>query len=218
VVRRERFGRRGCSARLSRVGRRLPVGFAQFALSQEFCSSGRRPHNKVRSRISHLLLTAMTHLSCPASIVNAPVGTVWALLMRPEAWGDFYDIRISSVEPSGAARVGQTVLAESGPRLLHLKLEFRLTKVDTENYELGFDVRMPFGTTVREDIICHSLGPEHCRVNYNCNFAFPSGWRGAVLKFLLRRELDSGPADSLSRLRRAAERSYGNGDPAQRTG
>jgi hypothetical protein len=158
----------------------------------------------------------MTRTSCPTSIVNAPVETVWALLVRPEGWGDFYDIRIGSVQPPGPATVGQRVFAESGPRPLHLKLEFRLTKVDPTHHELGIEVRMPFGITVSEDMRCHPLGPEQCRVSYICRFGFPPDWRGAVARFLLRRELDSGPADSLSRLQRAAERRYANDPQAQR--
>jgi hypothetical protein len=146
--------------------------------------------------------------SCPTCIVNAPVETVWTLLTRPEGWGDFYDVRIVSVEPPGPAMVGQTVIAESGPRLLRLKLRFRFNTIDAGNHELGIDVRLPFGVTVQEDLRCIPLGRDQCRVNYNCDFGFPVGWRGAVTRFLLRRELRSGPVDSLSRLRRAAERRH----------
>jgi len=152
--------------------------------------------------------TDMAYLSCPTSIVNAPVEIVWALLTRPEEWGDFYDIRVASVEPPGPAAVGQTVFAESGPRLLRLALEFRFTKIDPVNHELGLDVRFPFGITVREDLSCVPIGQDQCRVNYHCGFGFPAGWRGTVARLLMRRELNSGPVDSLSRLRRAAEERY----------
>jgi hypothetical protein len=150
----------------------------------------------------------MAYASCPSSIVNAPVEIVWALLTRPEEWGGFYDVRIASAEPPGPASVGQTVFAESGPRLLHLKLKFRFIKVDAANHELGIDVHLPFGITVQENLSCVPLGHEQCRVNYHCDFGFPPGWRGAIARLLMRRELDAGPVDSLSRLRRAAERCY----------
>jgi hypothetical protein len=74
------------------------------------------------------------------------------------------------------------------------------------NYRLGLDVRFPFGITVREDLTCVPLGQEQCRVNYKCGFGFPAGWRGSVVHFLVRRRLDAGPADSLARLQREAER------------
>jgi hypothetical protein len=146
--------------------------------------------------------------SCPTAIIQTPIGIVWDLLTRPEGWGEFYDVRVTSVEPAGWAVTGQTVFAESGPRLLHLALEFRFTKVDAAKYELGLDVRMPFGITVREELNCVPVGQDRCRVNYHCGFGIPAGWRGAAARFLMRRELKSGPIDSLSRLQRAAEQRY----------
>ena len=148
----------------------------------------------------------MNYASCPTRIVNAPVELVWTLLTRPEGWGDFYNVRITAADPPGPAVVGQTVFAESGPQFLHLKLQFRFTKIDALNYRLGFDARFPFGITVREDLTCIPLGQEQCRVNYHCGFGFPTGWRGAVVHSLIRRELDTGPADSLACLQREAER------------
>jgi hypothetical protein len=150
----------------------------------------------------------MKYVSCPTGVVNAPVEIVWRLLMHPEGWDDFYNVRITVADPAGLAVVGQTVFAESGPEFLHLKLQFRFTEIDALNYKLGFDARFPFGVTVREDMSCIPLGQQQCRVNYHCGFGFPTGWRGAVLHFLMRRRLDSGPADSLARLKRAAERLY----------
>ena len=150
----------------------------------------------------------MKYVSCPTSIVNAPVELVWMLLTRPEAWGNFYDMRITAVDPAGTAVVGQTVFAESGPRFLHLKLQVRFDEVDPLNHKLGFDARFPLGITVREDMSCVPIGQNQCRVNYHCGFGFPTGWRGALMHFLIRRRLDSGQADSLNRLRRAAEGLY----------
>ena len=131
---------------------------------------------------------------------------VWTLLTHPEGWGDFYNVRITAADPAGPAVVGQTVYAEAGPQFLHLKLQFRFTQIDALNYKLGFDARFPFGITVREDLTCVPLGQKRCRVNYNCGFSFPAGWRGAVMHYFMRRRLDTGPADSLARLQREAER------------
>jgi hypothetical protein len=72
-------------------------------------------------------------------------------------------------------------------------------------YELVLDVQLPFGMTVREELSCAPLGQNQCRVTYNCQFDASTGWRGVVGRFLLRNGLESGPADSLSRLQRAAE-------------
>jgi hypothetical protein len=145
---------------------------------------------------------------CPTSIVHAPVEVVWKLVTLPDEWGDFFDTRIRSVEPPGQAQAGQMVFAESGPRLLRLALEFRFTKVDIANHELQIDVQLPFGITVRENLSCIPLGPAQCRVSFHCGFSFPAGWRGAVTRLLLLHEINIGPVDSLSRLRRAAEQLY----------
>jgi hypothetical protein len=148
----------------------------------------------------------MNYISCPTIIVNAPVEIVWTLLTRPEGWGDFYDVRVTAVDPTGPAVVGQTVLGESGPTFLHLKLQFQYREIDELNYKLGLDAKLPLGITVKEDLNCVPLGPHQCRVNYRCGFGFPKGWRGAVTRIILRRGLDSGPVDSLNRLQLAAER------------
>jgi hypothetical protein len=104
--------------------------------------------------------------------------------------------------------VGQIVSAESGPPLLHLKLQFRFGEVDSLRYRLGLDAMFPVGITVREDLTCVPLNQNQCRVNYSCGFGFPARWRGAVMYFMLRRQLDTGPTDSLGRLQPEAERLY----------
>jgi hypothetical protein len=149
-----------------------------------------------------------THSSCPTAVVEAPVEVVWALLTEPSGWGGFFDVRIARVEPSGFAAVGQRIYAESGPRFLHLEVTFEFTEIDPARHTLGLDVRLPLGITVREELGCHPLGPSRCRVDYHCNFGMPEGWRGELAHLVLRRELDAGPLDSLSRLKRAAEERY----------
>src|SRR5712664_1417200 len=121
------------------MGSKLPrrVAILVSIASQKLC--------RIQSQMPK---TNMVYSSCPTSIVNAPVEIVWGLLVHPEEWGDFYDVRIISVQPAGPAVVGQTVFGESGPRRLHLALEFRFTKIDALNYELGLDVKLPFGITV----------------------------------------------------------------------
>lgn len=152
----------------------------------------------------------MTYASCPTAMVNAPVGVVWRLLTEPGGWGTFLDVRITGVEPPGVAAIGQMFYGESGPRFLHLRLKFVYTEIDAVQFRLRLDVQLPFGIAVREDLDCVPLGDTQCRVNYHCNFAVPGGWRGAIAQLVMRRELDAGPIDSILRLKRAAERLYGD--------
>jgi hypothetical protein len=150
----------------------------------------------------------MPYASCPTAVVSAPADMVWALLMAPAGWGSVFDMRITSVDPPGPAAVGQEVRGETGPEILHLKLTFRMMEIDPDQYRLRMDVNLPFGLKVHEEIICSPLDATHCRVGYRCNFDFPMGWRGTLMRLLLSRRLDSGPEDSLSRLKRAAEQRF----------
>jgi hypothetical protein len=161
--------------------------------------------------IAYMARPTVDYTACPTDVVEAPVEVVWSLLTHPEDWGRFYDLRIVSAAPSGSARVGQEISAEAGPAYMHLPLSFRFTKVNNDTFELGFEARFPLGIAVREDLNCVPLGPAQCRVSYHCNFGFPAGWRGAFVRFILRGQLGSGPADSLARLKRAAERNYADG-------
>ena len=154
----------------------------------------------------------MEYASCPSALVHAPVEIVWRLLTDPAGWGEFYDLRVTAVEPAGPAAEGQKLYGESGPRFLHLALTFEYTKVDPARHQLNFDVKMPFGLLIREEMDCVALNDAQCRVNYHCNFNVPKGWRGRLLRALLGRKLDSGPLESISRLKRAAEHLYGQGN------
>ena len=146
----------------------------------------------------------MNYASCPTAVVNAPADVVWRLLTEPAGWEGFYDVRITNVVPPGPAVIGQRIYGETG-RYLRFRLQFEFLKVDPAHHVLVFAVRLPFGISVREDMDCIPLNPTQCRVNYHCNFDLPDGWRGVLLRLILRRELDRGPVDSLLRLKRAAE-------------
>jgi hypothetical protein len=147
----------------------------------------------------------VSYLSCPTDEVCAPIDVVWGLLTDPADWGTVFDVRILGVHPPGRAAVGQRISAESGPRLLQLRVSFVYTLVDPARHRVCLDVHMPFGIVVHEDLDCIALGEQRCRVNYHCKFELARGWRGILTRRLLRSELDTGPADSLARLKRAAE-------------
>ncbi len=142
------------------------------------------------------------------AIVQAPIDVVWQLLTDFASWGEFYDVRVKSIEPPRPAVVGQRMRGESGPRWLHLGVSFEFTNIEFHR-KLELDIQMPLGITVHEELDCVPVTDDTCRVNYHCHFGFPPGWRGKVVRWLLRRELDRGPADSLNRLKRAAERIAG---------
>jgi hypothetical protein len=152
--------------------------------------------------------TSTPYANCPTTEIQAPVEVVRALLTEPTGWGSFFDVRVDRIDPPGSALVGQRIEGESGPRLLHLKLVFQFTGIDVEKYRLMLDVKLPFGITVREDLYCTPIDLDKCRVDYRCEFGFPTGWRGTLARLLTHRERGAGPINSLSRLKRAAEQRY----------
>ena len=91
---------------------------------------------------------------------------------------------------------------------MHIGLKFEYTEVNEARHQLGMNVQLPFGITFREDLNCIPISSTRCRVNYHCNFGFAKGWRGTITRAIMRRNLDAGPVDSQSRLKRAAERRY----------
>jgi hypothetical protein len=150
----------------------------------------------------------MPFAACPSEIVDAPIELVWNLLTEPADWGEFYDVRNIVVVPVGPAKVGQRVQGVTGPLGLRLPVIFEFLKIDANEHRLVMEVHLPFGIEVHEDLDVRGIDAERCRVNYHCNFDFSKGWRGALTRLILRRELDRGPADSLARLKSAAERRY----------
>jgi hypothetical protein len=150
----------------------------------------------------------MSKISCPTALVNAPIDVVWSLLTEPARWTEFFDIRVTRIDPSGPAVVGQRIYGETGPRFLRLGVTLEYTEIDAARRTIGLNVQLPLGITVREDLSCGAVGDAQCRVNYHCHFGLPPGWRGAIVRVILRRELEAGPEDSLLRLTHAAELQY----------
>jgi hypothetical protein len=144
-------------------------------------------------------------LACPTAVVEAPIEVVWNLVTHFEGWGDFYDCRVISVEPPGAAVVGQRMIGEAGPRFLHLKAVLEFKRIDESKHEVEIDGQLPLGLMVHEDMDMIPLGPERCRVNYHCNFTIPDGWRGWFFRWIIGKEMTRSPQDPIERLKRAAE-------------
>jgi hypothetical protein len=151
--------------------------------------------------------------ACPSDAVGAPVEVVWDLLTDAAGWGGFFDAKVLRIRPAGRAAPGQEVELASGRWPARFRLRFLFTKVDATEHRLGIDIRLPFGIRNDEQLSCVRVGPTDCRVSYGCNFVFPSGWRGQLLFALLRRGLETGPDDSLARLKRAAEERWTASQP-----
>lgn len=147
-----------------------------------------------------------TYKSCPFAIVNASAEKVWELLLNPEGWGGFFDMKVKQVTPSGKAKVGSRVIGIT--TILGLKLVGEFAEINVAKGELRLKMDLPFGLHNDERIEISPLAKSRCMVKYNCNLSFRSGFLGTILFTLLRGQFDSGPADSLSRLKREAEKTH----------
>ena len=106
----------------------------------------------------------MTNISCPTALVKAPIEVVRKLLTEPAGWTEFFDIRVTRIDPPGPAVVGQRIYVESGPRFLRLSVTLEYTEIDAARRTIGLNVQLPLGVTVREDLSCTAVGDTQCRV------------------------------------------------------
>lgn len=72
----------------------------------------------------------MTKISCPTALVNAPIDVEWMLLTEPARWTEFFDIRITRIDPSGPVVVVQRIYGETGPRFLRQGVTLDYTEID----------------------------------------------------------------------------------------
>jgi hypothetical protein len=103
---------------------------------------------------------------CPAAVVAAPVEVVWSLLMRPEAYGEWWDAHIEQVAPPGPAAPGQVITAWS--KALGKKWDVSLTfeLVDQSKHQLRFRSSFPLGIGIQNQISCAPVGASSCRVQF----------------------------------------------------
>jgi hypothetical protein len=108
----------------------------------------------------------MTVSVCPVDTVAAPVETVWALLMQPEHYDDWWDAHTERVTPPGPAMPGQVITAWS--RALGKKWDVSLTieLVDAERHQLRFRSSLPFRIGVVNHISCTAVDASSCRVQF----------------------------------------------------
>jgi hypothetical protein len=109
------------------------------------------------------------------------------LLTDPSDWDAFIDFRSVEEIPAGSAKVGQVFTGESEPKLFGLRAAFRLLEIDESRRRLAFDVKLPLGVLVHEDLFCVSVNAGRCLVIYGCTCGSPAAWFGAVVQLMMSR-------------------------------
>ena len=103
---------------------------------------------------------------CPAAIVAAPVGVVWANLVQWERYLEWADVQVTRREPEGSASVGQTITF--GGKVLGRTLHFifKVEEVNPESHEIGLHAFFPLGLQEKAHIACSPIDATTCRVQY----------------------------------------------------
>ena len=136
---------------------------------------------------------------CSTDVVLAPAERIWDLLTDPRKLAQWTGTRV--VEgPAGPMSAGDHVVLGAGP----LRITFDVLDMRPPR-QLMLRARLPFGATNREQIQITPIDAHSSRVTFNSHFIFTPGWRGQLVEKILGRRFVTRPADSLRRLKRAAE-------------
>jgi uncharacterized protein YndB with AHSA1/START domain len=153
-------------------------------------------------------MTTTSFHVCPTDVVDAPAEAVWAQLVDPARWPAWAD-GVLVAAPARPLTAGDRLRLATGPlRLFSVRFEV----LDVRPIEeLRLAIALPLGLTNDETVRVTPLGPRACRLTFSRDFRFPPGWRGRLVQRAFAGELVRGPAESLARLKRAAEAAGGDG-------
>src|SRR5258708_22704381 len=97
----------------------------------------------------------MTIAVCPVATIEAPLERVWALLMAPESYSEWWDAHTERVEPPGAATAGQTVQASSRALGRRWPVTTRVEAADPARPVLDPPTMLPPGIRGANPILLH---------------------------------------------------------------
>jgi hypothetical protein len=103
---------------------------------------------------------------CPAAVVAAPVEEVWALLMQPETYEQWWDIHTERVTPPGPATPGQTVFGWSKALGRKWPVSMTIESLNAERHQMLLHTRLPLGIGVHNQISCAKVDEHACRVQF----------------------------------------------------
>ena len=135
---------------------------------------------------------------CSTEVLLAPAERIWHLLTDPHKLAQWTGTKLVEGPACPMSAGDHLVLRAGGLRITLDVLDMRPPR------QLMLHARLPFGVTNREQIQITPIDA-HSRVTFNSHFIFPPGWRGQLVEKILGRRFVTGPARSLSRLKRAAQ-------------
>jgi uncharacterized protein YndB with AHSA1/START domain len=136
---------------------------------------------------------------CATDVLLAPAERIWHLLTDPRKLAEWTGTKLVQGPACPMSAGDRVVVRAGGLRITGDVLDIRPPQ------QLILHVGLPFGLTNREQIQITPIDAHSSRVTLNAHFIFPPGWRGQLVKKVLRRRIITGPARALRRLKRAAE-------------
>ena len=149
----------------------------------------------------------MRILVCPVAIIEAPIEIVLRLL-ELQNWGKWIDGTVERIKPEGAMVVGQEATLTAKAFLFTWKIQVKVVGIYPAERSIRYDVFDPLWLKNEEDLRYTKLSETTCEVRYNCNFIFPDGLKGQLIRTLIGKRLTDVPNDSIRRLKAEAEREY----------
>jgi hypothetical protein len=103
---------------------------------------------------------------CPATVVAAPVETVWELLKEPALYDTWWDARTERIVPEGEATPGQMVYARTTALGRTWDVTLKVEAVRPERHQIQLYVRLPLGLINQNTITCAEIDATSCRVQF----------------------------------------------------
>ncbi len=103
---------------------------------------------------------------CPAAVVAAPLEEVWALLMQPERYGEWWDIHTERVTPPGPAAPGQVVTGWSKALGRKWNVGITIESMDVQRHRMLLKTTLPLGIVVHNQIICAQVDATSCHIQF----------------------------------------------------
>ncbi|HEY7419385.1 MAG TPA: SRPBCC family protein [Ktedonobacteraceae bacterium] len=108
----------------------------------------------------------MNFTICPATVVAAPIESVWEMLLEPTLYDEWWDIHTERVVPEGKASPGQVLYAKTSALGRKWDVTLRVEMVKPEKHQIQLHVTLPLGIVNHETISCTALDATSCRVQY----------------------------------------------------
>jgi Polyketide cyclase / dehydrase and lipid transport len=103
---------------------------------------------------------------CPADRVEAPVEVVWGLLMNPATYGDFLDLTVDRVEPTGPAVAGQRFVGWTRALCRRWWVDGEVVEVDPAKHRIRFRMKLPLGIISNNHLSCVRTDAASCILRF----------------------------------------------------